>query len=423
MNGNALKELNSLNVQYNSSERKSFTVFLDKKSGITKLSELDKNKRSLLESSQDNTNLALDETILSKLRSYKILVIESKSSGGAGASADYSVYNSVLRRLFNEYEIEHTHLKTQSDTSIREFANLVKPSTGEKYLVLFLSGDTTIFEFVNFVYTNISDVNFIPNITVLPFPHGTGNALANSIGLVNDVLCTQALFRLHVNHLPLYAISSATPLKSIQPALSCFSNNDCILFMAVASWCLHSTLVYESDKPELRSQYGAERFRIAASRILEENPVFKGRLTIHPENKSFLYHDGTWSIEDTSSDQYQNLSYFILAALSNFEKTFRISPESSVSRDELHVLTFPHVSSETTMRLMNAAYDDGKHISDSLILYKSINAGSTLELSFTDDMCPALSIVCLDGSSWEVTGKGRMISVKSFQQSFLHYLS
>lgn len=393
---------------------------------------------SMLETGPRLTALSLDtievtHEMFDSLSSYEISVIESTKAGRHSSYSSF--YTAILKPLFSALNIRHSYLQTTSASSLQEYAaaaDLSRPSA--KLLYLFLSGDTSVFEFVNCLFPRIQDTEIsgysgsTPNVTILPFPHGTGNALCNSLKLFNDIESIKALFRLCPRHLPLYQLQSHTKLESKNPSLDHFSQKKSIFFLVVASWCLHSTLVFESDKPEMRAKYGPERFRIAAMKILEKNPHFRARITFQPDSKSLFYNHGSGSwLSDTSktssSEQVTDLSYFLLAAVSNFEKTFMISPHSVVAEDQLHILAIPHIPSDDIMTLMNAAYDSGTHVQDKRVYYSSLEKSSSLELIISDEMHPSLSTICLDGSSWEVTGKDRKLTFSTVQQSFLHFLS
>lgn len=242
--------------------------------------------------------------------------------------------------------------------------------------------------------------------------------MANSIGLHDDISCIQALFKFNRHHLPLYSLQTSATLLPTNPALSNLADlsQTPILFTVVASWGLHSLIVYESDKSELRSRYGAERFRIAATKILEENPVFKGSIL---NNKLYYSFQNGW--RESPIECTQDLSYFVLAALSNFEEKFTISPASLVERDQLHMVAIPYSPSVEVMELMNAAYDNGRHISSNLVCYKPVDQELTITLNEATD--PDKCIICLDGSSWKVTGPDKKLVFSYVDQSFLHFLS
>lgn len=372
--------------------------------------------------------IEVTQDTIDTLNSFQISVVESTTAGRHSSVS--SLYPLILKPLFAVLGIEHSYLQTTSASSIQEYASATNLSqaSSPKLLYLFLSGDTTIFEFVNFLHPHVLQLSNHADVTILPFPHGTGNALCNSLKLFDDLESIKALFRVNRRHLPLYQLHSETKLVAKNPYLSAISEENSIFFLVVASWCLHSTLVFESDKPEMRSKYGSERFRVAALKILEKNPVFRASITYRPSNRSLFYNAETksWSTiaqNNAISKRTVDLSYFLLAAVPNFEKTFMISPDSVVTNDQLHLLTIPHIPSNDMMALMNDAYNLGKHIKDRRVFYSPLEQSSSLELDISDDIEPSLSTICLDGSSWEVTGKDRKLTFTCVHQSFLYFLS
>ncbi|KAG0679055.1 hypothetical protein C6P40_004604 [Pichia californica] len=376
---------------------------------------------SLLENNSET--ILITEDIINALNKYDIQIIDSQKSGGKATVSSF--YNDILNPIFTTFGINHKYLKTISAHSIQEYANSVNLHPGSKSLYLFLSGDTSIFEFVNFLLKRTPSTNFFDsNISILPFPHGTGNALCHSLMLSNDLLCLKAFFKGHSHHLPLYRINSNSSLICKDESLSNLLNPNIpnqLYFLVVASWCLHSSLVYLSDTPEMRSNYGSERFRIAAKKILEENPTFKAKISFQPDNKYLSYQNNKWSI---SPSQISNdLSYFLLSAVSNFEKNFKISPNSVVGNDQLHLLSIPHIKPDEIMNIMNLAYNKGSHLNDQYIYYSPLKNGNSLELEISNEMDSLMSIICLDGSSWEVKGIDRKLTFSYFDQSFLHYIA
>lgn len=373
--------------------------------------------------SNTRKNITITKDLIENLNRHNIIIIDSKYKSNEPKNT-YTLYTSVLKPIFEVLGIKFTYYKTSSPDSIQEIANTIDHNISKQYLILFISGDTTIFELINFVYSKYqNNLSEIPQITVQPFPHGTGNALSISMGATNDLLAIEKLFEFNKTHLPLYQLSSNTNLNPVNPILKHLQNKN-LLFMIVSSWCLHSTLVYESDKPELRNNYGSERFRIAANKILKENPVFKAKLKFLPDGKPYTYNEKTksWTF-DNSNENFSKLSYLVVAGVSNFEKTFKISPDSKISSDELHLITIPYLPSDTTISLMDDAYNNGVHVRNPLVGYETICNGKTLQVEIDDSMSSDLSIICLDGSSWEVTGSKRVLSINVFDKSFLHFLS
>lgn len=370
-------------------------------------------------SSEDYETVSVNQDTIKILSEFEIYIIDSVKSGKPKKNC---FYEEVLKHIFTFIGLHNqTYLQTSSAESIGTFASLMKQKSSDssKLLLLFLSGDTVIFEFINYFYYIYPSTESPPPTYILPFPHGTGNALANSIKLYTDLSSVQALLQFQPVHLPIYQLKTQNTFTSVNKSLSSLIFNPSILFLLVASWGLHSNLVYESDKPKMRTKYGAERFKIAAQSVLAENRIFKGCIQIDESHyATFNSKYNKW--EFTAQQTYQNLSYCLLTSVSDLEKNFKISPDSKTSQDLLHLIAIPYVDSEKVMKLMYDAYNHGAHIKDSLVLYKPLKS---LSLNIQSSDFDNFNIICLDGSSWQLSGTSRNLNFSVLQQSFLHILT
>lgn len=368
--------------------------------------------------SDSTKTVSLTQETSDNLNTFDIYVIESVKSGKIKTER---LYNTVLKNVFSFVGIQnYTYLETSSPDSIGDFAEHIKKKSlpTSKLLLLFLSGDTVMFEFLNSFYYLYPSTDSTPQTYILPFPHGTGNALANSLHFYSDLDSIKALLQFKPVHLPVYQMKTHDTLTSINKLLLNLIQNPSILFLVVASWGLHSNLVYESDKPEMRIKYGAERFKIAANHVLAENPVFTG--SIQDNNCYYIFNSQKGKWESTKDSSLQDLSYFLLSAVSNLEKTFEISPNSKIDQDLLHLVAIPHVDSDKVMKLMYEAYNHGAHVNDDLVLYKPTKS---ISLNMQSPNSGKSEIICLDGSLWEVSGTTRNLNFSILQQTFLHVLT
>ncbi|KAG7818173.1 hypothetical protein KL928_003174 [Ogataea angusta] len=195
------------------------------------------------------------------LQAPNIVVLDSVKSGNRVSTKD--VYKQLLLPLLDSWNLPHSYVATTSPESVRSVAASV--GTTPTLLVL-ISGDTTITELVNSVASTAS-------VTLLTVPMGTGNAFAHSVGLSTPLAAVQALTTGTARPLRLYEAvfehgSQLLAQEGAQPVTS-------LRFLVVGSWGLHACLVADSDSPELR-KLGTERFKVAAQRVLEQNPVFHG---------------------------------------------------------------------------------------------------------------------------------------------------
>lgn len=383
-------------------------------------------------SADDSTNsiiVDITDRTIAALNSNKIFIIDSTKSGNLQSSQFYS---SILNPILTKLSINFTYLKTSSPTSIHDFANSILLSSlrNDNLLFLFLSGDTAISEFINTIYYRITQNSLqkISNLTILPFPHGTGNGLCNSINLSSDLFSIKALFQNNIHHLPLYSLSSNSKLKCsgiLADDITYLNNND-KYFIVVASWGIHSALVYESDTPEMRT-FGTSRFQMAAQKILQQHSLFKGKISIN--SKDYLSFDSSSNKWITSSHPksisgFSDLSYFLVTGVSNFEKKYVISPNGNPDTDDLYSITIPHLQSPLdVMELLNQGYENGKLVNDPKVDYRHLDDSKTLELELSNEMSPLLSIICLDGTSWEVVGEKRKLKFSVVHQNVFHYMS
>lgn len=327
-----------------------------------------------------------DKVILGKsnnLTCQQVIVIDSIHAGKQ-QKTNATFYLSLLLPLFSFLGVDHLYWKTTDANSIRSFADKVQSNS----LVIFLSGDTSVSEFVNQLQIR---EEVIDDITVLPFPLGSGNAIANSIGLVTPLKSIEAFISGTKSHLPLYKAS----FKNAQ--LLDGTTIDSVYFLIVFSWGLHATLIYRSDRPEMRLKYGNERFAMAAKEISQLDPHF---------------------ITQSGDD----LSYLLLTSLPKLEATFTISPNSNPFIDELHLIEIPHVAPARLMEVVMKGYDNGNHINENEVSYNAIKE-YPWELQINSQMDPNFCYICVDGSIFRMDPKDNAISIDIVNQHKFFYLT
>lgn len=312
----------------------------------------------------------------------KIIVVDSVAAGRS-TDATTRFYTTLLKPVLEFVGVDHVCWQTTSAQSTRAFAKLVE----SRSLVVFLSGDTSISEFMDEleVRTELEDVS------VLPVPLGSGNAIANSLGMVSPLKSIQALLSGIKVHMPLYKVEmEGVKLLSGKPCESAH-------FLIVFSWALHSTLVYESDKAEMRRKYGTERFAMAAKAIAQRDPHFR---TV----------DG------------RDLSYLLVTSMPKLEATFTISPDSDPTMDQLHVVEMDHTDPRRLMEVIMKGYNQGAHVREPDVRY---NVLSTFPYTLRLDpgMDPELCILCLDGRLYCVDPKVGFISLQPVIHNRFFYLT
>lgn len=315
----------------------------------------------------------------------EIVILDSVKSGSSRSSKS-NIITQLIEPLFNILQIKFKYVATESAQFITEFSG--KLSDNGKYLIIFLSGDTSISEFINGI-----EADKKLDIAILNLPLGTGNAFCHSIGIHDTI---DAMEKLLFGEELEFQLFNAT-----------FSENSILvhngerrpiknrIFFVVASWALHASLVAESDSPEMR-KFGSARFSMAAQNILKKNPSYYGRLCIHDQ------------VSDTDNITQEEFSYFVLAAVSRFEKQFVISPKSSAMNSDLYLVSFEYQSDpDDTMTIMQEAYDNGSHINNKKVSYKKISKSETVELTVLASDT-SLNNICVDGSIVELGGDRRL---------------
>ncbi|GME78992.1 unnamed protein product [Ambrosiozyma monospora] len=394
-----------------------FQLLLDKTTLIT-LSEteseyaLEQFPAKTSHTNNSPTLLSIHKTSLpTYLTNSEITVIDSIKSGNRISTK--SVYKQLLSPLFKLLDVKHTYLETRSQHTIKEFGSTISTTTtttesGKNgHLIIFISGDTSISEFIN----GIPDIH--PDIFILPIPQGTGNALSQSLNIQTPIDSIKALLTTAKPHkFQLYNALFTQPSYVLHSDERESETVTSLKFFVVGSWCLHSTLVGESDTPELR-KFGRDRFRMAANQLLSTNPEFKGGISkierVDNVNDNDNDNDGDFKETNVLFEDGQSLSYFVLAGVPKFEKTFEISPLSDPKSESLYLVYFRHLDAADTMEIMKQAYDKGAHVKNKDVSYVEIKKTDQVVLSIADDMERRLSKVCLDGTIVEVSGKNRSV--------------
>ncbi|GMM30495.1 hypothetical protein DAMA08_032400 [Martiniozyma asiatica (nom. inval.)] len=331
----------------------------------------------------------------SYLFTYQVHIVDSITSGNLSSRAHDSD-STIFHPLFSFLNIPYSFHKTKSASSIKEIA--LNLNLKDKHLFLFLSGDTSISEFTNSIFQNKSYDGNCMDILLLPFPMGTGNSFCSSIGLTNVLDSLTALFTGKISHFPIYKAKFSNPVtlvNNITPPPLC---NEA-LFFVVLSWGLHSAFVYEADKIEMRSKYGTERFKIAGNKIISSDPTFYGKI----------------------DEEFEPLSYLAITAMPNFEPSYLISPNSIPDKDELHLVKMPHLPPAEITKLLISAYDNGSHLKDARVEYKSIK--DMFSFSIKKDTPFEFSCICVDGTIYRIDSSvENSISVTAVKQNNLRYI-
>lgn len=311
-------------------------------------------------------------TLPSYLTERKVIIIDSVKSG-TGRTPGKDIYLDILDPLFKELSIEHEYHATKSATSISELALSLKD---HKVSIIFISGDTSINEFINSL--NDSEKG---EIAIFPIPGGTGNSLSLSLNITNPLDAIIRLFSAGTTlPLNLYEVDFpqgshyliANELGSPVPSH--------LKFLVVLSWGFHASLVADSDTPGLR-KHGIKRFQLAAHQNLNRDQKYEGDFYINDVELNGPF------------------AYWLVTGSQRFEPTFEISPKGDILKDELYVVTFNTQNTQYyIMDIMKEVYDKGSHIKNPNVVYKKLDKNDKIQLKTKNSKPLIQRRFCVDGS-------------------------
>lgn len=352
----------------------------------------------------------------------EILVFDSVHSGTGRARRD--VYSTVLLPIFNDLNIRHRYIQSTDAGSSKRFAESVDlrvPTT-----VVFVSGDTTVTEFVNNLRPQTapqgphgppgasSGARSLPrhranSLNVAIVAMGTSNAIFNSAS-AGQLTLFDSIRRLfsHTSHaLPIY--------KASLPAESYLHGDgteirDSLLFLVLISWASHADMVTLADSPDLRP-FGVERFKMAFEKVLadEARLVHNGVVVVKDGSGSGSGGLGSGSRlglglrPETQPDVLQQLTahkltYLTIIALPKIESNYLISPGSNVFQNELQVLSLSQADPAAVKKFLMEPYKlrDSNHLSLPQTRYETVRPGHRIELVFRNNTRPSTNLI-VDG--------------------------
>ncbi|KAK6085691.1 tRNA (guanine(26)-N(2))-dimethyltransferase, mitochondrial [Seiridium cupressi] len=307
-------------------------------------------------------------------------------STGSGTGLALSFYQLVLQPLLEGLGLtdskSYALTVTQDAQSIRRFARDLNISTNGpsgsdlQHTVILLSGDGGTIELLNGKAPgdelSKADTS-LPLIATLPL--GTGNALFHSLhkplyaapdatGPSPLVLGLRTLLRGQPKPLPSFNVAFSAGSRTItysKPEDNPVDTSEGVIkeqFNAisnlygaiVASYGLHSQLVWESDTPEYR-RYGSKRFQMVAAELMMENHAYNAKVELE-------FADGSTQ----SQLDREKHAYILTTMVSNLEKAFTISPASQPLDGQLRIVHFGPVPADKAMEIMMQAYNNGNHV-------------------------------------------------------------
>jgi diacylglycerol kinase family enzyme len=336
-------------------------------------------------------------------------------STGSGTGQAPEVWNQLLKPFLefvrdNSEEERYKLHFTTSETTVSDLTRSVflpRANAGVAQSIVLLSGDGGLVDMTNVLLSEPHSTTYQkPNIAILPL--GTGNALAHSSGVTKDkTLGLSTLIRGSPKEIPLFRATFSPGARLLaneareELELPVYDGTPTCHGAVVCSWGLHAGLVADSDTAHYR-QFGAERFQMAAKEALYPSD---GSLPHHYRGKISILRSG--ESEWQSVDRTEH-SYVLATLVSHLESGFHISPSSQPLDGKLRLLHFGPMSGDEVMKIMTAAYQDGKHVEDDRVGYEEV-AGLRIEF---DEQDPRWRRICIDGKIVRV-GQGGWVEVRS----------
>lgn len=326
-------------------------------------------------------------------------------STASGTGKGKSVFEELLRPFLAHIKKTDYQLhETQSDQHIIDLARSVflpKAKEGVSQTILLLSGDGGLLDIVQVFFDEFEDERLlaIPNICLVPT--GTGNAMANSIGLFSDstlglknIIQGKPLplptFKATFSPRAEYITDEGRKHSPINPAIKPGASHPQIHGAVVASWGVHAAIVADSDTAEYR-KYGVDRFKMAAKECLYPSDgsgphVYRGTIDLTyidgPDGKERIH-----TLDDTEH------MYVLATMVSELEQGFTISPSSKPLDGSLRLVHFGPQSPENAMNLMTLAYQNGKHVNEDPVKYEEFDK---MKITFNEEL-ERWRRVCIDG--------------------------
>ena len=322
-------------------------------------------------------------------------------------------YYRILKDLLLSLGISSDQYKvhfTESERWIADFASQIlckKANEGVAQSVLLLSGDGGVVDIINGMFTLPQTSHYVkPKIGLLVF--GTGNALANSSKLnISNSRGLQSVFQGLAHNVPTFVCKcSAGSVLLIDEGrnteeMDTDEQGDCVVHGAVvASWCLHATLVADSDTAEYR-KFGRERFSMAANELLvpsDGSPPhqWQGKITIYRRSPS-----GELQSEILGRQTHM---YILATLVSHLEASLNISPKSDSLDGQFRLVEFPPLPAAEVKQIFGMAFDGGRHVKHKSVGYTEIE-GLRIDFEETD---PRWRRICIDGKIIRIPEGGWM---------------
>lgn len=339
------------------------------------------------------------------------VVISTRSGTGKAKKVFQNVLQPFLSYLgLTGYEVHETQ-SAQTITELTRSKFLPCAQLGVHQTIILLSGDGGLVDIVDGFYSSAEEILAPPCIALIPT--GTGNAMANSIGLLFPALELVMLLQGKPRPMPVFAASFSPKAQYVtnegrdrapicnKPVAE--NQHQRIYGAVVASWGIHAALVADSDTAEYR-HFGTDRFKLAAKELLspsDGSPTHRYRGMLSLTKPEGVTKKQQQHMESMQRDEHM---YVLATLVSKLEREFTISPDSSPLDGCLRIVHFGPVPPDEAMRLMGQAYQGGLHVNDEVVTYTEIE-GFRIDFRENDERWRR---VCIDGKIVAVEQGGWM---------------
>ncbi|EEP77714.1 conserved hypothetical protein [Uncinocarpus reesii 1704] len=340
----------------------------------------------------------------------------------SGTRAAPSFFKGALQPLLSEIGVADYHIHTtESEHTIIELSKsifLPRAQAGIRQTIILLSGDGGLVDIIKVFSAQDehgrSDENQFEAPSVSLIPMGTGNATANSTGLVRDATWgLSTLLRGEPRRLPLFraalspgAVYVTDEGRRREPILHGAGSIAEVYGAVVLSWGMHASLVADSDTNEYR-KFGAQRFQMAAKELLhpsDGSPTHQycGRVRL-------IKIDPVSGVEKEELVKRSKHMYVLTTLMSQLEKGFTISPASNPLDGQLRIVHFGPLDPDDAMNLMTKAYQGGQHVEEDAVGYEAVEG---VRIRFDEEeerwrrVCVDGKIVAVERGGWlEIRGE------------------
>ncbi|PGH17533.1 hypothetical protein AJ79_01133 [Helicocarpus griseus UAMH5409] len=325
----------------------------------------------------------------------------------SGTHLGVPFYNTALKPLLlflnlseenNDY-ITHKTTSSHTITHLTETIFIPRARAGVSQTIVLLAGDGGVVDLVKALSATEEkaeeNTKFVPPVLCL-VPTGTGNATANSAGVIEDrdgsdgdatmglrtlvsgVPKSLPTFRVKVSPGTRFVGEGGSPGELVRRSSNDSDDGvaeaEAVIHGAVVlSWGMHASLVADSDTPEYR-RFGPDRFKIAAKELLQPDDgsgphFYRGKVTVITKAMDDEADEGGNGDEKKGKKllrtrvlERREHMYVLVTLCSKLERGFTISPASGPLDGQLRLVHFGPVGAQGFMEIMGLAYNGGKHV-------------------------------------------------------------